>query len=87
MENILQIIRKELKSRADEKTLSTSQNFFKEKISFYGVKVPIVNQISKDYFPYVESKPKAEIFELCRNLWQSGYLEESFITVFPDKKT
>jgi len=79
MENILQTIRKEFKSTADEKTLSTSQNFFKENIRFYGVKVPAVNLISKDHFQYVKEKPKAEILELCENFWQSGYLEESFI--------
>lgn len=79
MENIISRIRNELKNSIDEKTLSTSQNFFKEKISFYGVKVPTVNRISKDYFPYEESKSKAEILGLCENLWQSGYIEESFI--------
>jgi 3-methyladenine DNA glycosylase AlkD len=79
MENIINKIRNELKNSIEEKTRSTSQNFFKEKISFYGVKVPTVNRISKDYFQYVKEKQKVEIFELCEDLWQSGYLEESFI--------
>jgi 3-methyladenine DNA glycosylase AlkD len=79
MENIINKIRIELKENSDEKTLATSQNFFKEKIMSYGVKVPIVNKISKQYFKHIEFKSKSEIFDLCETLWQSGYIEESFI--------
>jgi 3-methyladenine DNA glycosylase AlkD len=79
MENILEKIRKELANSSDEKTLATSQNFFKEKIKFYGVTVPAVNKISKEFFKRVESLTKTEIFTLCESLWQSGYIEESFI--------
>ena len=56
-----------------------SQNYFKERIKFYGVRIAIVSQISKDYFRILKDKAKAEIFELCDELWQSGYIEESFI--------
>ena len=79
MENIIDKIRIVLRDNIDEKTLSTSQNFFKEKIKFYGVKVPTVNNISKEYFKLIEFKTKSEIFDLCESLWQSGYIEESFI--------
>jgi 3-methyladenine DNA glycosylase AlkD len=79
MENIIEKIRQELSSRSDEKTRATSQRFFKEKIKYYGVKVPLVHRISKNYYRYINTSPKAEIFELCEILWQSGYLEESFI--------
>jgi len=79
MENIIDKIRIELKNNINEKTQTTSQNFFKEKIKFYGVKVPTVNRISKEYFKLVELQPKNEIFDLCETLWQSGFIEESFI--------
>jgi 3-methyladenine DNA glycosylase AlkD len=79
MEAIINNLRVELKNNIDEKTLATSQGFFKEKIKFYGVKVPTVNKIGKDYFKLIEFKSKSEIFEICEELWQSGYLEESFI--------
>lgn len=79
MDNIIDKIRSELRENIDEKTQSTSQNFFKEKIKFYGVRVPTVNNISKDYFKHVDSKTKTEIFDLCESLWESGYIEESFI--------
>ena len=79
MQNIISQLRLELENRSDEKTMATSQNFFKEKIKFYGVRVPTVNMISKEFFKLVEGKPKSDIFEMCEILWQSGYLEESFI--------
>ncbi len=79
MQTTLSHLQTALKNNIDEKTLATSQNFFKEKILFYGVKVPTVNKISKDLFKQIELKPKSEIFDLCEILWQSGFLEESFI--------
>lgn len=79
METIIEQIRKELTSSTDERTMVTSQNYFKEKIKFYGVKVPTVNNISKDFYQRLENKEKSEIFNLCEILWQSGYIEESFI--------
>ncbi len=65
METIIDKIRTELKQNIDEKTLATSQHFFKEKIKFYGVKVPAVDKISKENYKLIESKPKSDIFEFC----------------------
>jgi len=79
MENILEKIREELKHNIDEKTQKTNQNFFKEKIQSYGVNVPTVKKISKELYKRIEYKPKSEIFKLCDSLWQSGYIEESFV--------
>jgi 3-methyladenine DNA glycosylase AlkD len=79
MQNIINEIRKELIANSDKKTQVTSQNFFKEKIIPYGVKTAIVSKISKKYFQQLKGKTKAEIFDLCDILWQSGYIEESFI--------
>jgi 3-methyladenine DNA glycosylase AlkD len=79
MENIIEEIRIELKNSIDDKALATSQNFFKEKIKFYGVKVPTVTKLSKEYFKRIEFEAKSAVFDLCERLWQSGYIEESFI--------
>ena len=79
MENIIDKIRKELERNIDEKTQATSQNFFKEQIKLYGVKTAIVRKISKEYFKFINGKTKADIFDLCDKLWQTGYIEESFI--------
>ncbi|MDD4604550.1 MAG: DNA alkylation repair protein [Bacteroidales bacterium] len=79
MNPIIEQIRKDFINSIDEKTRSTSQRFFKEEIKCYGVKVPATHQISRKYIDQVRHLPKAEIFGLCETLWQSGYLEESFI--------
>lgn len=79
MESIIDKIRKALQSEMDEKTLATSQHFFKEKIKSHGVKAPTVARIGKEFYKDIAYKTKSEIFELCESLWQSGYIEESFI--------
>ncbi len=79
MGNVVEDIRNELKNNIDEKTLATSQGFFKEKIKFYGVKIPTVNKIGLEYFKKIGQKSKSEIFSLCEELWKSGYIEESFV--------
>jgi 3-methyladenine DNA glycosylase AlkD len=79
MNDIIDKIRNQLEESIDVKTKEQSQRFFKEKIEFYGVKVPVVNKISKDSFKDIEAFDKAEIFRLIEILWQSGILEESFI--------
>ncbi len=79
MNNIIDKIRNRLEESIDIKTKEKSQRFFKEKIEFYGVKVPIVNKISKESLKDIEAFDKAEIFRLIEILWQSGMLEESFI--------
>lgn len=79
MKTILTDIRQTLIENVDENTQKNSQNYFKEKIKFYGVKVIQVTKISKDTYAIIKEKPKSEIYALCEELWQSGYIEESFI--------
>jgi len=79
MENIIEKIRAELKSNSDEKTRTISQNYFKEKIKSHGVKSAVVTSIGKEYYRHINVLTKSEIFDLCEGLWQSGYIEESFI--------
>ncbi|MDP1745176.1 MAG: DNA alkylation repair protein [Bacteroidota bacterium] len=79
MKNIVDEIRVELKKNIDKKTQATSQHFFKEKIKCYGVKMPVVSKISKEFFKRIKSETKSEIVDLCESLWQSGYIEEAFI--------
>ncbi|MDR2037971.1 MAG: DNA alkylation repair protein [Bacteroidales bacterium] len=79
MDQIVKDVRKSLKESADDKTLSTGQRFFKEQIQFYGVRIPLVNQISKQFFDTIKQREKSEIFALCEELWKSGYSEESYV--------
>jgi 3-methyladenine DNA glycosylase AlkD len=79
MKNILEQVRATLRASTDENTIQTSQRFFKEEIVSYGVKVPTVDKIGKEIYKQIENESKSVIFSLCEQLWQSGYLEESFI--------
>jgi len=79
MSDILAEIRRELKQNSDEAVRASGLKFFKEEIKPYGVKTAVVKNIAKKYFKAVKDTGKADIFNLCEKLWQSGYLEESFI--------
>jgi 3-methyladenine DNA glycosylase AlkD len=79
METILTKIRRELTSNIDEKYKTGSQNFFKGEIKNYGVRNGIVHKISRKYYAQIKIRPKADIFDLCEKLWQSGYIEESIV--------
>jgi len=79
MKNIIPELRKELFALSDDKTKESSFRFFKEEIKPYGIKTDLVVKLAKEYFKYIKDLDKSEIFSLCEELWQSGYLEESFI--------
>jgi 3-methyladenine DNA glycosylase AlkD len=80
MTNILDEIRNRLKENSDEKTRESGMRFFKEQVKFYGVNSATAEKIAKEYFNIIKpGKSKPEIFALCDQLWQSGYMEESFI--------
>lgn len=72
MQTIIETVQQALIENIDEKTRDNAQNFFKEKILYHGVKVPLVNKISKELFTSIKELPKNEIFSLCEALWESG---------------
>lgn len=82
MNSIIVRIREELKASADEKTRESFQRFFKEKVTFYGVKTPIVGKIAKKYWSEVKLFSKQEVFSLCEELYRSGITEEAFVVSF-----
>lgn len=79
MNDITAKIRQILIGSADEKTRQQSEYFFKEKVTVYGVKSATVQKIANEIFAEIKDKPKAEILAACEKLWQSGYMEESFV--------
>ncbi len=79
MHPVIAQLRKELAVHADPGIQKRSKRFFKEEITCYGLKTATVIAIAKKYWKEVKSRPKPEIFALCEELYQSGYLEESFI--------
>jgi len=79
MDPVISRIRQELAAQADPEIQKTSQRFFKEKIRCYGIKSATVIAIAKKHWKVVKGRSKPEIFTLCEELYQSGFMEESFI--------
>ncbi|MGA2918413.1 DNA alkylation repair protein [Methanoregula sp.] len=79
MDPVIICIRQELEAQADPEIQRTSKRFFKEDITCYGLKTPTVMSIAKKYWKEIRARDKQEIFALCEELYQSGYIEESFI--------
>jgi 3-methyladenine DNA glycosylase AlkD len=82
MNQVILRIKEELKAGADEKTQQSFQRFFKETVTYYGVKTGTVGKIAKKYWSEVKSLSKKEIFALCEELYRSNYTEEAFIVSF-----
>ncbi len=58
---------------------TASRRFFKEPVTAYGITNPAVEKLARLYFPTVKPLGKQAVFQLCEELWQSGYIEESVI--------
>lgn len=78
-ENVIREVRRTLRESIDTKAVQTSDRFFKpgEQAKVYGVRMHEVGKIAKEFYKEICALPKKEIFELCEELWQSGYLEEA----------
>jgi 3-methyladenine DNA glycosylase AlkD len=79
MGKIINKIRTELIRNADEKTRIQGEKFFKENIKIYGLKSAQVEQISKEYYKTLPGTLKSKIFSYCKELWESGFMEEAGI--------
>ncbi len=79
MDLVIEHIREELEAQADPEIRKTSEQFFKEEITCYGVKSATVTGIAKRYWKEIKDRDKQEIFALCEELCRSGCLEESLI--------
>jgi 3-methyladenine DNA glycosylase AlkD len=79
MSAIIENIRKELISNADEKRKKSGEKFFKEEVIMYGLKSAMTTSIGKEHFKKLADKSKGTVFGYCNELWSSGYMEESFI--------
>jgi 3-methyladenine DNA glycosylase AlkD len=77
--SILSTVRTELKQQADVGTQSIAQSFFKEKVTFYGVKTATVSKIARKHLPEIRHLTKQNVFMLCEDLLKSDYIEEAFI--------
>lgn len=79
MSELLEELRQELLSSADPVTKTSGQRFFKEAVQLHGVKTATVTAIARKHLKAIRPQGKTSVFALCEQLWQSGYLEESFV--------
>jgi 3-methyladenine DNA glycosylase AlkD len=79
MKGILKELREELAACSDEKVIQSSARFFKEAVSFHGVKSADVQRIDKGFYARIEDEGKDYVFTLCDELWASPYFEENII--------
>src|SRR3990170_2427841 len=82
MDSLIARIREDLKANADEKTKASFQRFFKEKVTYYGVKTETVGKIAKKHWNEAKLLSKGEVFGLCEELLRSGLTEEAFVVSF-----
>jgi 3-methyladenine DNA glycosylase AlkD len=76
---IIAEIRQALIDAADPRVAESGARFFKEDVKMYGLKTPEAVKIGKLAFRKIQTLPKQEIFEVCEELWRSGYSEECYI--------
>ena len=79
MHHLIKTLQQKLKQNADPKIKESGQRFFKETVKMYGIKTATVGKIGKEVFNEIKAEGKEKIFSLCEELWQSGYMEETFI--------
>lgn len=79
-------IREALIAQSDPNTKASNQRFFKEALKQYGLKSAQTKKISQTFYKKIKDKSKAEIFNLCEQLWSSGYIEEAMIAALWTEK-
>lgn len=81
METLVEQVRQALIDSIDPKTLASSGRYFKEgeAARVHGVRMSEVSKIGKTSLQQIKVLAKDKVFELCDELWQSGYLEESVV--------
>jgi len=81
MNAIVKEVKETLIACSDPRTLASSDRYHKkgEAPKVHGVRMGEISKIGKYSFQKIKHLPKQEIFDLCEELWKSGYLEESVI--------
>lgn len=80
MESLIQNLQNDLKNQANEQNRISGERYFKESVKLYGVKAAQVQAIAKQYYgSHIKKMHKTQLLKLCEQLWQSGYMEETFV--------
>ena len=84
MNDIISRLRQELQVNATPEKQSSGKKLFKEneRVKLHGLNFSIVTKIGKKYLAEIREAKlnKEEVYALCDELWQSGYLEEIVVS-------
>jgi 3-methyladenine DNA glycosylase AlkD len=79
VEALLKTIRARLKAAVDPKFEAGLRWFFKEPVTPYGVRTPVLRELAREAYQQVKHWPVKERDRLVVQLWKSGMLEEGVI--------
>lgn len=79
MSQVIEELRKQIHLLIEPQVQQSTQKFFKEPVKSYGCKTAPLIVLAKQTFRHLPQQDKKTIFQYCEELWQSGYLEETFI--------
>lgn len=79
--SISSLTKAELRKHVDQKFQEGAFRFFKEDVKVLGVRSPYVKQVASKFWPEIKKLPKDEIFQICEELWQNGFIEETFVAI------
>jgi 3-methyladenine DNA glycosylase AlkD len=76
---LIKKLQNELDQCSSPEARQSGERFFKEPVRFRGLRSAMVTTIAKKYYKLIPDKSKETIFNLCEELWQSGFIEDTFI--------
>jgi 3-methyladenine DNA glycosylase AlkD len=79
MVNIIGLVEQRLRENSNDTVKIAIKRFFKEDIKVFGVSSATVKKITRELSNIVKDRTKNEIFDICEELWSSGYLEKCSI--------
>lgn len=77
--DLIKILQNELDQCSSPEAKQSGERFFKEPVNLRGLKSAMVTAIGKKYYKQLSNTSKENVFELCEKLWQSGFMEDTFI--------
>lgn len=82
LENAIPRFRQQLEELADPERAAQEKRYLKSPFEFYGVSVPKVRTLAKQFRRENKDITKQALWELCQALWQSTYHEERALAMF-----
>jgi len=79
MNQIIRNVRDELKQAADDKTKKASKSFSGKKSNATESKRQQLSKLPKNIFPKFKGWARRKTFDLCDELFESGYCEEVWV--------